>query len=132
MNSALVPLHVAINILDFCFKCTVLFSPPQVTEAPPPQAVQEPAPVPVVQELQPHPPMVLREEPKGPRPVSSVPIPGSPWSVVWTSNDKHFFFDATSRVSVWTVPQELVDNPQVAKVLDEPPGKKSESWCYLL
>lgn len=96
----------------------------QVTEAPPPQAMQEPAPVPVVQELQPHPPVVLREEPKGPRPVSSVPIPGSPWSVVWTSNDKHFFFDATSRVSVWTVPQELVDNPQVAKVLDEPPGKK--------
>ena len=96
--------------------------------APPaPRVLQELAPVPIVQELQPHPPVFVREEPKGPRPVSSVPIPGTPWSVVWTSNDKHFFFDATSRVSVWTIPQELADNPQVEKVLDEAPGKKSES-----
>ena len=102
------------------------------TQVPAPLVVQELVPAPIFQQLQPHPPVYVKEEPKGPRPISSVPIPGTPWSVVWTSDDRQFFFDATSRVSVWTIPQELVENPHVAKILDEPPGKRSESFLHLL
>lgn len=78
-----------------------------------------PAPLPVI--IAP-----IKPEPKGPRPVSSVPIPGTPWSVVWTSDDRKFFFNATDRVSVWTVPEDLEDSLHLDKILDNPPGGKSE------
>ena len=98
--------------------------PPNVaivtTSAPITATFQEPAPVQVhmQQVLQP-----VKEEPKGPRPISSVPVPGTPWSVVWTSDERMFFFNASSRVSVWTLPEELADNPQALRIVDEPPGK---------
>ena len=75
----------------------------------------------------PPPPPVVREEPKGPRPVSSVSIKGTPWCLVHSSDGRLFFFDAISRVSVWSLPQELADNAQVEELMDEASGgKRSE------
>ena len=37
-----------------------------------------------------------------------------------------FYFNAVKRVSLWSMPEELEDNPQVAKVVDEPPWGKSK------
>ena len=98
--------------------------PPSVaivtTSAPVTGTFQEPAPVQQhVQQV----PQPIKEEPKGPRPISSVPVPGTPWSVVWTSDERMFFFNASSRMSVWTIPEELANNPQALRIVDEPPGK---------
>lgn len=50
---------------------------------------------------------------------------GTPWSVVWTSDNRQFFFDVTSRVSLWIMPEELKDNPLVDKILENGPGENS-------
>ncbi len=63
---------------------------------------------------------------KGPKPTISVPIPGTPWSIVYTNDEKMFFFDATSRKSFWDLPPELEMNPQVFKIIENPPWKKSK------
>ena len=69
-----------------------------------------------------------KEEPKGPRPMANVPVPGTPWSVVWTTDERSFFFNVTTRTSVWSVPGELEGNPHAAKILDNPPWVKSKLW----
>ncbi|KAL5471285.1 hypothetical protein EMCRGX_G029382 [Ephydatia muelleri] len=66
------------------------------------------------------------EPPRGPHPIASVAITGTPWCVVWTSDQKMFYFNAVKRLSMWSMPEELEDNPQVAKVIDEPPWGKSK------
>ena len=95
--------------------------PPQLVQ-PIVQPILQPVLQPVLQPL----PQPIKEEPKGPRPISSFPIPGTPWSVVWTSDERRFFFNVTSHTSVWTIPEELASNPQVVRLLDDPPGGKSE------
>ena len=81
---------------------------------------------------------VVKPEPKGPRPIASVPVVGTPWSVVWSSDERTFFFNATNRTSVWSIPEELEGNEALEKVLDNPPGGKSEhvatkeTWYCLL
>ena len=98
----------------------------------------------------------VKEEPKGPRPTASVPVPGihlhtyiycpitcycctcvlcvciytgTPWSVVWTTDGRQFFFDVTSRVSLWIMPEELKDNPQLEKILENGRDGDSELTC---
>ena len=53
---------------------------------------------------------------------------GTPWSVVWTSDNRQFFFDVTSRVSLWIMPEELKDNPQLMKILENGPDGNSKSY----
>eukprot|EP00731_Ephydatia_muelleri_P020676 Em0013g403a len=67
------------------------------------------------------------EPPRGPHPIASVAITGTPWCVVWTSDQKMFYFNAVKRLSMWSMPEELEDNPQVTKVIDEPPWGKKET-----
>ena len=69
---------------------------------------------------------IVKEEPKGPRPVKSIPIAGTPWSVVWSSDNRRFFFNATNRTSVWNVPEDLENNPLVHKILEEIAEGKSK------
>lgn len=69
---------------------------------------------------------VVKLEPAGPRPIASIPVPATPWSIVWSSDERTFFFNATNRTSLWTIPEELQGNPIVQKILDNPPGGKSE------
>lgn len=66
------------------------------------------------------------EEKKGPHPVESIAVAGTPWSIVFTSDGKQFFFDATNRKSVWNLPPGLHDNSMVLRILENPPWKKSK------
>ncbi|GFY56022.1 transcription elongation regulator 1 [Trichonephila inaurata madagascariensis] len=55
------------------------------------------------------------------RPVSSTPIPGTPWCVVWTGNRRVFFYNPSSRKSVWEKPDELKGRADVDKIIQTPP-----------
>ena len=47
--------------------------------------------------------------------------------MVWTSDNRQFFFDVTSRVSLWMMPEELRDNPLLQQILENGPDTNSES-----
>uniref|UniRef100_A0A1I8HJF4 Transcription elongation regulator 1 n=1 Tax=Macrostomum lignano TaxID=282301 RepID=A0A1I8HJF4_9PLAT len=51
------------------------------------------------------------------RPVKSQPVPGTPWCVVWTGDDRVFFFNPSKRLSLWDRPEELVGVKEVEKIL---------------
>ncbi|TMS34111.1 hypothetical protein L596_001760 [Steinernema carpocapsae] len=58
------------------------------------------------------------------RPVSSNAVAGTPWCVVWTGDSKVFFFNPTTRISVWERPPELYNRPDVDLLISKPPVKK--------
>lgn len=87
------------------------------------------------------------------RPVATNPIPGTPWyashlthndiiaslgdknkecfalpplvrCVVWTGDDRVFFYNPTTRMSMWDRPDELIGRADVDKHIQEPPHKK--------
>lgn len=55
------------------------------------------------------------------RPISSTPVPGTPWCVVWTGDGRVFFYNPSSRTSVWERPEDLVGRADVDKMLATPP-----------
>ncbi|KAM7360322.1 uncharacterized protein ACRADG_004837 [Cochliomyia hominivorax] len=55
------------------------------------------------------------------RPISSTPIPGTPWCVVWTGDARVFFYNPSTRTSVWERPEELVEREEVDKAINNPP-----------
>uniref|UniRef100_A0A7N9AQ30 Transcription elongation regulator 1 n=1 Tax=Mastacembelus armatus TaxID=205130 RepID=A0A7N9AQ30_9TELE len=59
------------------------------------------------------------------RPIATNPIPGTPWCVVWTGDDRVFFYNPTTRLSMWDRPEELVGRADVDKHIQEPPHKRS-------
>ncbi|XP_037543839.1 transcription elongation regulator 1 isoform X3 [Nematolebias whitei] len=72
-------------------------------------------------------PKELTEEEKAAqkaRPVATNPIPGTPWCVVWTGDDRVFFYNPTTRLSMWDRPDELIGRADVDKHIQEPPHKK--------
>ncbi|KAM9470403.1 transcription elongation regulator 1a isoform 2-T2 [Clarias gariepinus] len=81
-------------------------------------------------------PIVPKEEPKEvemteeekvakkSKPVATNPIPGTPWCVVWTGDDRVFFYNPTTRMSMWERPEELVGRADVDKSIQEPPHKR--------
>merc|ERR1712013_785834 len=54
------------------------------------------------------------------RPISSTPVPGTPWCVVWTGDHRSFFYNPTNKQSVWEKPAEMVGRSDVAKMLESP------------
>ncbi|XP_060524851.1 transcription elongation regulator 1 isoform X2 [Cylas formicarius] len=60
------------------------------------------------------------------RPVSSTPVPGTPWCVVWTGDGRVFFYNPSSRTSVWERPEELVKRTDVDKMVSTPPDALSQ------
>lgn len=119
--------------------------PPVLTQPPPPLVFGHPglmvhppllqSPIayqpPVMQPMQapslPHiSEQTVKDEPKGPRPVKSIAIAGTPWSVVWSSDNRRFFFNATNRTSVWNIPEDLETNPFIHKILEEEAEGKSK------
>lgn len=69
----------------------------------------------------------MEEKPKEPpkdksRPISSTPVPGTPWCVVWTGDRRSFFYNPTTKTSVWEKPAEMVGRSDVAKMLESPEG----------
>ncbi|XP_055926376.1 transcription elongation regulator 1-like [Argiope bruennichi] len=61
------------------------------------------------------------------RPVSSTAIPGTPWCVVWTGDGRVFFFNPSSRKSVWEKPDELKGRADVEKLVQVPPTPHSDT-----
>jgi transcription elongation regulator 1 len=51
------------------------------------------------------------------KPVSSSPVPGTPWCVVWTGDNRVFFYNPTSKTSVWERPPELAGRADVAEMM---------------
>uniref|UniRef100_A0A8D1LKW3 Transcription elongation regulator 1-like protein n=1 Tax=Sus scrofa TaxID=9823 RepID=A0A8D1LKW3_PIG len=61
---------------------------------------------------------------KGTRPVASTPVPGSPWCVVWTGDDRVFFFNPTMQLSVWEKPLDLRHRGDLNRIIEDPPHKR--------
>uniref|UniRef100_A0A4W4GBJ6 Transcription elongation regulator 1a (CA150) n=1 Tax=Electrophorus electricus TaxID=8005 RepID=A0A4W4GBJ6_ELEEL len=59
------------------------------------------------------------------KPVATNPIPGTPWCVVWTGDDRVFFYNPTTRLSMWERPEELVGRTDVDRSIQEPPHKRA-------
>uniref|UniRef100_A0A8C6ZLP4 Transcription elongation regulator 1-like protein n=1 Tax=Nothoprocta perdicaria TaxID=30464 RepID=A0A8C6ZLP4_NOTPE len=60
----------------------------------------------------------------GNKPVASTPVPGSPWCVVWTGDDRVFFFNPTMQLSVWEKPMDLKDRGDINRIIEDPPHKR--------
>ncbi|KAG8517508.1 LOW QUALITY PROTEIN: Transcription elongation regulator 1-like protein, partial [Galemys pyrenaicus] len=58
---------------------------------------------------------------KGSRPVASTPVPGC---VVWTGDDRVFFFNPTMQLSVWEKPGDLRSHGDLERILGDPPHKR--------
>ncbi|XP_016154693.1 PREDICTED: transcription elongation regulator 1-like protein [Ficedula albicollis] len=67
---------------------------------------------------------LLGEADKGNKPVASTPVPGSPWCVVWTGDDRVFFFNPTMQLSVWERPLDLRHRGDIKRLLEDPPHKR--------
>ncbi|XP_023371399.1 transcription elongation regulator 1-like protein [Otolemur garnettii] len=61
---------------------------------------------------------------RGSRPVASTPVPGSPWCVVWTGDDRVFFFNPTMQLSVWEKPTDLKNRGDLNRIIEDPPHKR--------
>ncbi|KAL3310618.1 transcription elongation regulator [Cichlidogyrus casuarinus] len=87
----------------------------------PVEPMQKVTPEPIqVKETEPT-PEKPKPEPKKPvtdpsKPVSSTPVEGTPWCVVWTGDRRVFFFNASQRLSVWEVPEDLRNRDDVKKL----------------
>ncbi|KAH0560764.1 hypothetical protein KQX54_008169 [Cotesia glomerata] len=55
------------------------------------------------------------------RPISSTPVPGTPWCVVWTGDGRVFFYNPSSRISVWERPDDLLGRQDVDKMMANMP-----------
>ncbi|EDV48028.1 transcription elongation regulator 1 isoform X2 [Drosophila erecta] len=55
------------------------------------------------------------------RPVTSTPIAGTPWCVVWTGDSRVFFYNPSTRTSVWDRPEDLMNREDVDKAVNERP-----------
>ncbi|PAV72171.1 hypothetical protein WR25_00020 isoform B [Diploscapter pachys] len=66
-------------------------------------------------------------KPKDPsRPVSSTPVAGTPWCVVWTGDNKVFFYNPSTKLSVWERPPEMYGRADVDALVSAPPVTKEE------
>ncbi|KAG5830898.1 hypothetical protein ANANG_G00298080 [Anguilla anguilla] len=63
---------------------------------------------------------------KDKRPVASTPVPGSPWCVVWTGDDRVFFFNPTMQLSVWEKPLDLKGRGDLNRIIKDPPHKRKK------
>lgn len=52
------------------------------------------------------------------KPVSSTPITNTPWCIVKTGDDRIFFFNPSTKTSVWQRPKELENNEEVDQLLN--------------
>lgn len=54
------------------------------------------------------------------KPVSTTAIPGTPWCVVWTDKNRVFYFNPSTKTSVWDRPAELRNREDVDKMVSKP------------
>ena len=55
------------------------------------------------------------------KPISSTPIPGTPWCVVWTRDKRVFFYNPSEKVSLWERPAALIGRIDVDRLVKEVP-----------
>lgn len=72
-----------------------------------------------IEKSQPKPSNQNKEEKKVDKnkPVSSTPITNTPWCLVKTGDDRVFFFNPSTKTSVWERPKDLENNEEVDKLL---------------
>uniref|UniRef100_A0A8C7SHF9 Transcription elongation regulator 1 n=1 Tax=Oncorhynchus mykiss TaxID=8022 RepID=A0A8C7SHF9_ONCMY len=58
------------------------------------------------------------------KPVGTNPIPATLWCIVWTGDERVFYYNPTTRLSMWDRPEELVGRADVDKNIQEPPHKR--------
>jgi len=56
------------------------------------------------------------------RPASSHAVPNSPWCVVWTTDGKVFFYNPSTKTSVWDRPPELYNRSDVDSLVKKRPN----------
>jgi len=61
------------------------------------------------------------------RPVSSNAVAGTPWCVVWTGDNRVFFYNPSTRTSVWERPPDLYNRPDVDLLVSKPPPQKQQT-----
>lgn len=61
------------------------------------------------------------------RPISSTPISGTPWCVVWTGDGRVFFYNPSTRTSVWERPEDLIERADVDKLISTLPEQLAEA-----
>ncbi|KAI6183419.1 hypothetical protein M3Y97_00487200 [Aphelenchoides bicaudatus] len=59
------------------------------------------------------------------RPVSSTPVPNSPWCTVWTSDGRVFFYNPSTKTSVWERPPDLYGRADVDEMVKKMPEQKN-------
>ena len=52
--------------------------------------------------------------------MSSTPVHGTPWCVVWTGDNKAFFYNPSTKTSVWERPPDLIGRADVTEMLKSP------------
>ncbi|EGT55782.1 CBN-TCER-1 protein [Caenorhabditis brenneri] len=60
------------------------------------------------------------------RPISSTPVSGTPWCVVWTGDMKVFFYNPSTKTSVWERPPDTYGREDVDILCQNPPPKTDE------
>nr|XP_006816425.1 PREDICTED: transcription elongation regulator 1-like [Saccoglossus kowalevskii] len=60
------------------------------------------------------------------KPIQSKPVPGTPWCVVWTGDEKVFFYNASTRASLWEKPEDLKGRTDVDKMVQERPWQPKD------
>ncbi|CAB3405168.1 unnamed protein product [Caenorhabditis bovis] len=61
------------------------------------------------------------------RPTSSTPVSGTPWCVVWTGDGKVFFYNPSTKTSVWERPPDTFGREDVDLLISKPPETKKET-----
>jgi transcription elongation regulator 1 len=61
------------------------------------------------------------------KPISSTPIPGTPWCVVWTRDKRVFFYNPSEKVSLWERPAALIGRIDVDRLVKEVPTTTEQS-----
>lgn len=57
------------------------------------------------------------------KPIASIPVPGTPWCVVWTRDKRVFFYNPSEKTSLWEKPAILLGRNDVDKLIKEPPAE---------
>lgn len=65
---------------------------------------------------------------EGMKPISTTAVPGTAWCVVWTDKNRVFYFNPSTKTSVWERPAELRDREDVDKMVSNPipPNSKND------
>ncbi|KAK6043383.1 FF domain protein, partial [Cooperia oncophora] len=64
------------------------------------------------------------------RPISSTPVSGTAWCVVWTGDGKVFFYNPSTKTSVWERPPEMYGRADVDLLVSKCPEVKKGSLSF--